>query len=95
MTKLANSGLKLDALTANLEVGKWLREVANCRKHKTTGQRPDRRFLEERESLLPLPKTIRQDSACLLHGTGKLGTWPVEMLQRSPAFYDRFLQGGA
>jgi transposase len=95
VTKLANSGLKLDALTANLEVGKWLREVANCRKHKTTGQRPDRRFLEERESLLPLPKTIRQDSACLLDGTGKLGAWPVEMLQRSPAFYDRFLQGGA
>jgi len=55
MTRLGRSGLELDVATANLEVRRWLREVANVREHGTTGKVPAAELELERASLLPLP----------------------------------------
>jgi transposase len=51
------SGLRLDVETANRAVLRWLDDVANCRDHGTTGERPDRRLAIERNALLPLPSS--------------------------------------
>ncbi|AIL13851.1 transposase (plasmid) [Candidatus Paracaedimonas acanthamoebae] len=51
--KMAN--LRLDRETANVEVLKWLRDVANVRIHGTTGEIPAQRLQEEQKYLQPLP----------------------------------------
>lgn len=53
---LKQSGLVLDVDTANAEVGKWLRDVANQRVHPVTGAAPVVLFEQrERATLQPLP----------------------------------------
>lgn len=54
-TRLAQSGVSLDAQTANVEVGKWLRDVANVRVHGTTGRIPADVLQEELPQLQVLP----------------------------------------
>lgn len=54
-SQLKQAGLTLDAETANLEVLKWLRDVANTRTHQTTQAVPAERWTQEREALLPVP----------------------------------------
>jgi transposase len=51
--KFKASGLVVDAASANLEVGRWLRDVANVRKHATLNERPIDRLVLERLRLLP------------------------------------------
>jgi transposase InsO family protein len=54
---LKQSGMLLDVETANAEVGKWLRDVANQRGHPVTGAPPARLFEEgERHTLRTLPE---------------------------------------
>ncbi len=53
-SRLRPLGLRLDAATANVEVRRWLREVANRRVHATTGRVPADVLAEERSLLLPL-----------------------------------------
>jgi transposase len=55
MTRLRAVGLTLDAQTANVEVTRWLREVANSRLHGTTGLIPAEELALERPALLALP----------------------------------------
>jgi transposase len=52
-TQLKQAGLILDAQTANIEVQKWLRDVANVREHQTTGEQPFTRWQQEAEALQP------------------------------------------
>lgn len=52
---LKQAGLTLDAVTANIEVRRWLREVANERIHGTTQARPAERLKEEHLQSLPGP----------------------------------------
>ncbi|WP_075116774.1 IS21 family transposase [Pseudomonas aeruginosa] len=53
---LKQSGLVLDVDTANAEVGKWLRDVANKRVHPVTNAAPVTLFEQrERTALRPLP----------------------------------------
>ena len=59
VAQLKQAGLTLDAVTANIEVQRWLREVANERVHGTTQVRPSQRLREE--CLLPLPSPWRGD----------------------------------
>jgi hypothetical protein len=59
VTRLGRSGLELDVATANVEVRRWLREVANAREHGTTGKVPAAELEFERGSLLPLPPPWR------------------------------------
>lgn len=55
VTRLRAAGLELDVETANLEVRRWLNEVANARTHGTTDEVPAVRWQAEREQLQPLP----------------------------------------
>jgi len=57
---LKQTGLVLDVDTANAEVGKWLRDVANQRVHAFTGMPPAALFEQrERATLQPLPGFAR------------------------------------
>ncbi len=49
--RLNQAGLTLDVETANIEVLKWLRDIANVREHQTTKEQPIRRWQQEIESL--------------------------------------------
>lgn len=63
VSRLAQSGQKLDVVTANVEVAHWLREVANARIHGTTGEPPAEALKRESEHLQPLPAPWRADIA--------------------------------
>jgi len=54
-SRLAQDGLYLDVGTANGEVLRWLRDVANVRVHGTTGKRPAELLEREKPCLQPLP----------------------------------------
>lgn len=55
VARLRQVGLTLDVTTANVEVQRWLREVADTRIHGTTGLQPGQQLRQERASLQPLP----------------------------------------
>lgn len=52
VSRFKSSGLVVDADTANLEVTKWLRDIANARVHGELKERPYDRFQDERDHLL-------------------------------------------
>ena len=58
-SRLAQRGQKLDVVTANIEVGRWLHEVAHQRIHGTTQEKPAVRLAEEIRHLQPLPAPWR------------------------------------
>lgn len=86
---LAQSGLKLDVLSANAHIGRWLTEVANARVHATTGERPDQRLILERTALLSLPS-----SAIVLGTSSRPASQPVpvESLQHPLSVYNELLK---
>lgn len=93
VSRLAQAGLQLDVATANTEVLKWLRDVANCRDHSTLKLKPVDLWAEEIPVLQRLPirlvvATPKPTPAAVANH------WPTEQLQRSPSEYDRLLQGG-
>lgn len=53
VARLKQAGLTLDVETANIEVLKWLRDIANVRTHQTTQAQPAARWKEERLVLQP------------------------------------------
>lgn len=59
LTRLRQHGLRLDRETANVEVARWLREVANARVHAETEAVPAVRLEAERAVLQPLPAPYR------------------------------------
>jgi transposase len=61
--KLKQAGLNLDTTTANAEVRRWLRDIANTRIHGTTAVQPCVRLPEERAQLQALPPVWRGDIA--------------------------------
>ena len=61
VTRLRQTGLKLDRDTATIEVRQWLRDVANARVHAQTGRVPADVLAEERGSLQTLPQPYRGD----------------------------------
>ena len=71
---LKQSGLVLDVETANAEVGKWLRDVANQRVHPVTGLAPA--FLFEQHECSALRK-LPAFHAPLAHTTRR---WPIAAL---------------
>jgi len=85
---LKNSSLKLDAVAANVHIGRWLTEVANARIHATTKERPDHRLALERAALLPLPTSAVVPS---LAPRSPLPI-PVESLQHPLSVYQALLQ---
>jgi transposase len=85
---LKSSGLKLDAVAANVHIGRWLNEVANARIHATTQERPDQRLALERSALLPLPTSPVAPAPA---SRSPLPI-PVESLQHPLSVYDALLQ---
>jgi transposase len=63
VSRLKQAGLQLDVVTANIEVARWLAEVANERVHGTTGVRPSDRLRQERPHLQLIPAPWRADIA--------------------------------
>jgi transposase len=79
----------LDAATANVEVLKWLRDVANVRIHKGTGERPTERLGAEQARLLPYePSLVAIDTAA---GQRLQTPLPVESLQHPLSVYSELL----
>jgi hypothetical protein len=59
VAQLKQAGLTLDAVTANAQVRRWLKDIANERIHGTTQIRPAQRLQEE--CLQPIPSPWRGD----------------------------------
>jgi transposase len=62
-SRLRPLGLKVDAATANIEVRKWLRDVANRRVHGSTGLVPAEGLAVEQAALLALAAPWRGEVA--------------------------------
>ena len=62
-SRLAQEGLIVDRETANLAVGRWLREVANLRVHGTTGEVPAERLAIERAAAAAGAEALWQAAA--------------------------------
>ena len=62
-SRLRQAGLQLDVVTANIEVSRWLLEVANQRVHGTTQARPSDRLRQERAALQAIAAPWRGDIA--------------------------------
>jgi transposase len=88
-SSLKQAGLTLDVDTANAEVLKWLRDVANSRTHKTTGWVPAARLEQEQQALQSLP-LFNVDQPTPMTPLS-VRSWPVEPLQRPPAEYEQLV----
>lgn len=86
---LRQSNLTLDVHTANAEVMKWLRDVANVRRHDTTRQSPMALLEKEQPNLHPLPLYAIENQPAVPQAPS---SWPVESLQRSPQDYEQVLE---
>lgn len=88
---LKQSGLVLDKDTANAEVKKWVRDVANTRIHGSLKEQPLVLLDQEQSVLQALPLyeslLVREDAPPIQNH------WPVEQLQRSPQDYEQLLEG--
>ena len=83
--------LTLEALNAAAE--RWVRTVADVRKHRTTGEAPVLRFERERTALLPLPKLLAAPTVREADKPRQPAPRPSEPLQRSLAAYDVYSAG--
>ena len=63
ISRLKQAGLALDAVTANAEVRRWLKEVANVRIHAGTHRQPAQRLQEEQAHLQDIPPPWRGEIA--------------------------------
>jgi len=82
-SRLKPLGFRLDADTANAEVGVWLRDVANIRVHAETKERPIDRFAREQPFLLPrAPRWSAQGQAAPVDLTG------IAIQQHDLSIYD-------
>ena len=77
------SGLLVDRETANLEVSRWLREVANPRMHSELNERPCDRLQTERDCLQPYEGTVVS-----LNALPRAVPIPIESLQHPLSSYD-------
>ena len=86
---LKQAGLHFDAQAANAHIGRWLTEVANCRVHGTTNERPDRRMVEERAALLALPQVA---AVMAMPVCSNQRPMPLESLQHPLSVYNDLLE---
>ena len=77
------AGLGVDSETANIEVTRWLREVANVRIHADLKQRPIDRLQAERIHLEPYASTVVN-----LERIAHRVPTPIESLQHPLLSYD-------
>jgi hypothetical protein len=95
VAKLKQAGLTLDVETANLEVLKWLHDMANARTHQTIQAAPAQCWQEERQQLQALPP-----SATIIPWVAPVSDRPSptcsepEDLQHALSVYEAMLQEG-
>jgi transposase len=97
VTRLRQHGLALDRDTANVEVARWLREVANVRLHAETGVVPAERLEEERSALQRLPAPYRAVVAAARPRVATSSAVPAHTVtvvppQHALSVYDRLLE---
>lgn len=98
VTRLRQAGLKLDRETANVEVLRWLRTVANVRTHGETGLVPTEQLEHERPALQTLPPPYRGAvAAARPRGAEAAVALPAHAQVRVPpqhglGVYDRLLE---
>lgn len=93
--QLRSGGLELDVATANVEVWRWLREVADVRKHGTTGLAPGAQLEVERVALQCLPRSYQPLVKPIPRSSGnelreRFKDWR-QPLQHPLAVYDQLL----
>lgn len=89
-SRMAAEGLVVDAAAANLAAGRWLREVANARRHATTGAVPAERLAEERPSLRSIPAPYGGIVPASLDRPSRM-VRPILGIQHPLAIYDTLL----
>ena len=77
------SGLLVDAESANIDVARWLREVANVRDHGELKERPIDRFRLEQDHFSPYGGTV-----VALGPISRSTPTPIESLQHPLSIYD-------
>lgn len=95
VSQLKQAGLDADRATLNIEVRKWLRDVAHQRIHGTTQKTPDSCLVLERQHLQALPvDAFAQPDASINYPAPitELSRYKIEQLQHSPTVYDCLLQ---
>ncbi len=93
VAQLKQAGLSLDVETANLEVLKWLRDVANARMHQSTRAVPLERWQEEKDKLQPLPRSAPVTSRVIASSAHpKLHRFEPVELQHPLSVYEAMLQ---
>jgi transposase len=80
VSRLKQAGLQLDVATANAEVRRWQKDIANERLHGTTGSRPADRLRDEQRHLQALPPPWRGDIAAARPAVASL---PSDEAQRA------------
>ena len=81
-SRLKQLGLTLDVDTANAELGKWLRDVANQRVHSVTGAAPAALLEEvERAALQSLPALSSKATDIIVNTDRELSNWSRGMSQ--------------
>jgi transposase len=91
-TNLERAGLVLDVETANIEVLKWLRDIANQRVHQTTQEVPHQRWKKEVDFLQPyVTQSDSVSSSALPIATIFPAVYETVCLQHSLETYDLLL----
>ncbi len=80
VSRLKQAGLQLDVATANAEVRRWQKDIANERLHGTTGSKPADRLRDEQRHLQALPPPWRGDIAAARPAVASL---PSDEAQRA------------
>jgi transposase len=93
VAQLKQAGLTLDVETANVEVLKWLRDVANTRCHQTIQAVPAERWQQEVEALQP-QSPMATVTPLPLVDLRQPQRFAPEPLQHPLSVYDDLLQGG-
>lgn len=93
VAQLKQAGLTLDVETANVEVLKWLRDVANTRCHQTIRAVPAERWQEEIKALQPRTP-VAMVTPLPVVGARQPKDFVPEQLQHPLSVYEDLLQGG-
>ena len=92
ISRLKQSGLALDVATANVEVLKWLRDVANVRDHQTLHTQPVLRWEQEKPVLQPWAGLSDNVVELKLSDTPPACDYDAVNLQHEPCLYEALLQ---
>lgn len=91
-SRLKQCGLTVDVETANVEVLKWLRDVANVRKHQTTLEVPTHRWRQEIKELQPFHHPTDNLVRLPVKPFVTPQSYPIEPLHHDLSVYDNLME---